>query len=266
MQGLMVKNDYLASQIDHLRAKNTMLANSFENAKANMENMYSHSQKVEANNTRLLHAVRYCYQACEIYEVLMELRISSDRRSNAHYFPSFDYSSLESSTRSPDRTEHHSSTSSSSGKPTAILRARSLLHSLDSDTELQNFIPGTRSRPNGTDFRQTVAVWGGGSSQNTGTTSGLSSMSGGIEGDITPEEVERLRLYIQALILRKNHFTNTLVSVEGQKGLDVVKDWELVKDCLPAGHGGQIMDLEDAANAEELCKIREEKAELRVRG
>ena len=55
------------------------------------------------------------------------------------------------------------------------------------------------------------------------------------------------------------------MSVEGQKGLEAVKDWELVKDCLPAGHRGGIMDLEDAANAEELCKIREEKAEMRVR-
>ena len=86
-----------------------------------------------------------------------------------------------------------------------------------------------------------------------------------MEGDITPEEIERLRLYIQALILRKNHYTSTLIPIEGRKGLEMVKDWELVKDCLPAGHGGQIMDLEDAANVEELCKVREEKAELRVR-
>ena len=264
VQGFRVENEYLRSQLDHLKSRNAMLANSFENAKANMETMYTHAQKVEANNTRLLHALRHCYQACEIYEVLLELRIP-DRRtssSNPSYFPSFDYSSLESSTRSPDR-EHHSSASSSSGKPPAVLRARNLLHSLDSDAELQNYLPGVRSRPNGTDFRQTFAVWGG-SSQNTGTTSGLSSMSGGTEGEITPEELDRLRMYTQALILRKNHFTSTLVSIDGLKGLETVKDWELVKDCLPAGHGGQIMDLEDAANTEELCKVREEKAELRV--
>jgi hypothetical protein len=259
LQESRVRNEHLQSQINHLKSKNTMLANSFENAKANMESMYSHAQKVEANNTRLLLALKHCYQAYEVYEVLMELRMT-DRR-NPHYFPSFDYSSLESSTRSPDR-EHPSSASSTSGKPHAVLRARNLLHSLDSDAQLQKFLP-TRSRPpNGTAFQQTVAAWGG-SSQNTGTTSGLSSMSGGTEGDVTPDEIERLRLYIQALLLRKNHFTSTLVSVEGQKGLEVVKERELVRDCLPAGHGGQIMDLEDAANAEELCKVREEKAELR---
>lgn len=84
-----------------------------------------------------------------------------------------------------------------------------------------------------------------------------------MEGDITPDEIERLRLYTQALIFRKNHFTSTLATIEGVK-LEVVKDWELVKDCLPAGHGGNIMELEDAANAEELSKVREEKAELRV--
>lgn len=85
-----------------------------------------------------------------------------------------------------------------------------------------------------------------------------------MEGDITPDELERLRLYTQALILRKNHFTDTLVPIEGVKGLQIVKDWELVKDCIPAGTGGNIMELEDAANAEELSKVREEKAELRV--
>ena len=85
-----------------------------------------------------------------------------------------------------------------------------------------------------------------------------------MEGDITTDEIERLRLYIQALLCRKNHYTDSLVTIEGARGVEVVKNCELVRDCLPAGHGGQIMDLEDAANAEELCKVREEKAELRV--
>ena len=68
---------------------------------------------------------------------------------------------------------------------------------------------------------------------------------------------------IHTLILRRNiHFTDTLV--RGVKGLQIVKDWELVKDCIPAGTGGNIMELEDAANAEELSKVREEKTELRV--
>ena len=256
-QEFWVRTEHLESQIKHLKAKNTMLANSFENAKSNMESMYSHSQKVEANNTRLLQSLRHCYQACEIYEVLFELRIT-DRR-NPQFFPSFDSCSLESSTRSPDR-EHHSSVSASSGRSNTILRARSLLHTLDSDTQLQNYLPVRQHPPNGTNL--TTSLWGG--SQNTGTTSGLSSMSGGIEGDITAEEIDRLRLYIQALIRRKNHYTDTLQSIDGLHGLEVVKNWELVKDCLPSGHGGQIMDLEDAANAEELCKVREEKAELRV--
>jgi hypothetical protein len=256
-QEFRVRAEHLESQIKHLKAKNTMLANSFENAKSNMENMYSHAQKVEANNTRLLHALKHCYQACEIYEVLLELRIM-DRR-NPQFFPSFNSCSLESSTRSPDR-EHHSSTSaSSSGRSNAILRARNLLHSLDSDAQLQSYLPVKQRPPNGTNL--TTAIWGG--SQNTGTTSGLSSMSGGLEGDITPDEIDRLRLYIQALIRRKKHYTDTLQSVDGLHGLEVVKNWELVKDCLPPGHGGQIMDLEDAANQEELCKVREEKAELK---
>ena len=67
VQVYRVQNEHLTSRLEHLKSKNAMLANSFENAKANMEAMYSHTQKVEANYTRLLHALR-CFQACEVYE------------------------------------------------------------------------------------------------------------------------------------------------------------------------------------------------------
>ena len=122
-----------------------------------------------------------------------------------------------------------------SGPPT--VHVRNLLHSLNSNAELQIFLLGTRSHSYRTNFHQTVDS----SSQNTGATSGVSSMSGGVEGDITPEEIEHLRLYIQALILQKNHYTSTLVPTEGRKRLEMVKEelgaWELVQDCLLAGHG-----------------------------
>ena len=44
--------------------------------------------------------------------------------------------------------------------------------------------------------------------------------------------------------------------VDGLNGLDTVKKVEVEKDCTLAEHSETIIDLEDAANAEELCKAR----------
>ena len=55
--------------------------------------------------------------------------------------------------------------------------------------------------------------------------------------------------------------------MDGLKGLDMdhmVKNPDKVKDCEQAdGSTHHILDLE-AANAEELCKAREERAEMKV--
>ena len=259
LHGFQIENDHLKSCVEHLKSKNATLAHSFENAKSNMEAMYHRSLKVDANATRLSHAVKLCLQVVEVFEVLLELRVSDIRinGSNPNYFPSFDYSSLESSTRSPDHREH------GPVKHSAILRAKALLHALDSNTELQTYFPGARSRPDYS-HHSTHSHWPGTLSQNTGTTSGLSSLSGGIEVDISPGEIDRLKLYTQALLHYQDHLVRTLCKIDGLKALDTVKGGEIVQDCISSEHGGQITDLEDAANSEELCKVREEKAELRV--
>ena len=57
---------------------------------------------------------------------------------------------------------------------------------------------------------------------------------------------------------------STLVPVDRLKGLDMVKKVEIERDCTLAEHSETIIDLEDAANAEELCQARQQKAELRV--
>lgn len=136
-----------------------------------------------------------------------------------------------------------------------------MLHSLDSNTEVQGYMHDVR-RQDYPSNSTNAAHWTGTLSQ---TTSGLSSMSGGMEGEITAGEIERLKLYTQALIRYRDDLVRTLTPVDGLLGLDMVKKGEMVKDCVAAEHSsGNIVDLEDAANAEELCKVREEKAELRV--
>ena len=259
LEGFRVDNEQLKSTVEHLKSKNTTLANSFETAKANTEIMYTQAQSVEANNTRLRHALKLCQQACEVFEVLLELRFSDPRHSgsNPNYYPSFEvYNSLESSTRSPDREQV-------STKHSIANRVRCLLHALEEDTELPKYHSSVRSRPGSGEYQQTNH-WAVTLSQNTGTTSGFSSLSGGLDGEVTQSEVERLKLYVQALLHYKNYLVGTLVSLDGLKGLETVKKGEIEKDCTLAEHSGTIIDLEDAANAEELCKVREEKAELRV--
>lgn len=263
LQGFQVENVHLQERIEHLKAKNTTISHSFQSAKLNMDEMYHTAERIESNNVRLRHALKLSQQACEAFEVLFELR-SGDSRNNpssGSYFPSFDNSSLDSTlTRSPDREQI-------SIKHTAMYcnRARALLHNLDSNVELQDYLPVHTTRQGSGDYRQHMSSWLPGTlSQNTGTTSGLSSMSGGIEGDITQAEMERLRQYTQALLRYKNHLVTSLVTVNGLEGLDTIKKSVIVKDCYPADASGSITELEDAAHAEELCKVREEKAELRV--
>ena len=55
LEGFRVDNEQLKSTVEHLKSKNTTLANSFENAKANIEVMYNQVQGAEANSTRLRH-------------------------------------------------------------------------------------------------------------------------------------------------------------------------------------------------------------------
>ena len=89
--------------------------------------------------------------------------------------------------------------------------------------------------------------------------------------DITPSDLERLKQYSQALVRYENQLVSTMVSVDGLNGLATVKKQERISDsAISEGRGGsgggEANDMEDAAHAEELCKVREEKAELRVSG
>ena len=266
LQGFQIENEHLKKAVDHLKSKHATLAHSFESSKANMDSMYHTALKVEANNTRMKLIIKLCQQACEVYEVLLDLRTSESRNGSTStaYFPSFDYSdSIDAaSTRSPDREAMMI-------KHSPAYRARSLLHSLEGNPELQHYLPPPppvhKSRQNSSDYH--ASHWHPGTlSQNTGTTSGLSSLSGGMEVEISQAEIDRLRLYTQALRQYENHLIATLTSMEGLKGIDLVKKNEIIKDSSLVEQGRvDITELEDAAHAEELCKVREEKAELRVR-
>lgn len=237
------------------------MTSSFEKAKEDEILMYHQAKRYEANNTRLRHALKLCQQACEVNDLLIEYRNIPDGRNhssaNSSYFPSFD-SSFDTTTRSPDRE-------ASIARNCLPSRIRNLLSQLESNPELQSYLPyGKLGKSNG-DYHghghwPLITL-----SQNTGTTSGLSSMSGGTDMEITPSDLERLKQYSQALLHYENHLLSTMVNVDGLNGIGTVKKEEREADSLSSEQGrGEPNDMEDAAHAEELCKIREEKAELKV--
>jgi hypothetical protein len=233
------------------------MTNSFEKAKEDTVEMYHRANKFEANNMRLRHALKLCQQACEVYEILMDYRSLDSRNhgsGNSSYFPSYD-SSFDTNTRSPDR-EGLMSRNCLPG------RVRVLLNQLESNPELQSYLPYGKL---GKGEYHTHSHWPPGTlSQNTGTTSGLSSMSGGTDVEITPSDLDRLKQYSQALLHYESHLLSTMVPIEGLNGLATVKKQEKLSDSLASEQSGDPTDMEDAAHAEELCKIREEKAELKV--
>lgn len=240
-----VENEHLRKKVEHYAAKNDTLSSSFESSKQMATQMYHHSNKVEANNTRLRHTLYLCQQVFEVTDLISEMRDVRvhDQRNPAHAGSGFsmnEYASLDSTTlRSPDNQ-----------KQSLASRTRGMLQALESMSEIQGHMP--------TSFGG--HTWVGNTLSQTTGTSGLSSISGSVEMDI---DMERLRVYAQALRSHIHHLVNTMTPIDGLKGLELVKIPDKVKDCEQSDGSTHILDLEEAANAEELCKAREERAEMK---
>ena len=257
LNGFQVENDHLKSREEHLKTKLTRMTMSFQNAKAEMTAMYHKAKEYEANNTRLRHTLKLCEQACDVYEILLEYKTIDSRHhssGNSSYFHSLE--SLDTTTRSPDRDVPIVRNS-------LPARARVLLIQLEANPELQSYLP--YSRHGGGRGIGDYHCHPGTYSQISNTTSGLSSMSGGTDIEITSNDLDRLRQYSQALRLYESHLVSTMVCVDGLEGIATVKKQEAISDSLSSDPSrGEVNDMEEAAHAEELCKVREEKAELKV--
>ena len=121
---------------------------------------------------------------------------------------------------------------------------------------------GTGLLPDNHHGRGHSDTWVGGNTLSQTTETSSTGISGSVEMDL---DMERLKVYGQALKSNVYHLVSTLIPVDGLKGLDMVKNPDKVKDCEQAdGSTHHILDLEEAANAEELCKAREERAEMKV--
>ena len=117
-------------------AKNDTLCSSFESAKQAAAQMYHHSNKVEANNTRLRHTLCLCQQAFEVLDLVSELRdaCAHNPRNPAHAGSGFsmnEYGSLELTTlRSPDNQ-----------KQSLAARSRVVLQNLEGMLEIRVYLP-----------------------------------------------------------------------------------------------------------------------------
>ena len=208
------------------------------------EYMFCKLAQVEGNNCCLRHITKLCQQACEVHELLYEMKYSPSATSPSFTsFPSDNYSS--------DRNDL--------GKH-VLLRARYLLNDLDSNKELQSHIPVQPAEGS-------LSGWNLSMSQYTATTSGLSSGVSSIgEAELNSNEIDQLKVYYQGLVSYASRLVGSLVEVDGLSQLISLKDPNIVKDSFfDKGKMEQaVADIEDYVDTEELCKIREEKAELRV--
>ena len=240
------ENELLRSRVKHLEAKLQTLTGSFENAKLESEAMFEKLSKVEANNVRLRHATRQCQQAYEIQELLCELRLVDGRvgdTTSSYAMPNFD-----SPSRSPDRDL-------SGVRHILLSRARTLLHTLESSKEeLQSFQPSSQSDTGSLMLGRTLTL---------SVTSGFNSC--GSESELASNEIDRLRSFSQALLGQSSHLIGSIEEIDGLKQLHCVKQPSVTKDTGVGSDGGRVTDMEENTNTEELCKVREEKAELKVK-
>lgn len=255
--------EHLRNKVKHLEAVCQRLTTSFDTAKYEAETMFQKLSQVEGNNTRLRHITQLCQRACEVHELLYEMKFFPSTTSSppGHTFPSFSDNDFSSLPTPSDPRGGDTGTNKS-----VLVRARYILSDLESNEELRPFVPPLVTEGDGK--FPSLSSWNLSMSQCTGTasvfSSGVSSMGGEIELNNT--EMDQLKMYYQGLVSYTSHLMSRLVEVDGLAGLKTLKDPVVIKDCVLDTSKIQqaVADMEEYVDTEELCKIREEKAELRV--
>ena len=248
-----MENEHLKAKLKHAKSKNKTLTGSFENAKADSETMYQKLSKVEANNCRLRHAMLLIRQAYNVQKVLYDMRVLDHHSGGAGSSFSPPVFGMYGSSDRGDST---------GVRNLLVNQARALLHELESNQELQQYLPTTQTYESSNAKTGWMSI-----TQDTGMTSGLSCVSSvGGEGELSSSESEQLAVHSQALIKYSSQLVDTLSEVDGLRGLATLKEPCNAKDCSSSigdPVGGKVMDTGESANTEEVCKVREEKAEMR---
>lgn len=237
---LIVENEHLQAQLKHLDARNTTLNGSFMKAKAETDIMYQKLAKVEANNCRLRNIVKILQESLQFHELMYDIVIWDQNSSRNMPFPP-------AAKFSPPTSTHHSN-----GSSHLMYKANFLIQSVQDNLELRRYLTCDKKDQ-----------WNSSLSQYT--TSGLSSASSGTgDTEVILTEVQKLKMYYQAMLKHSNHLIDTLEEIDGLNKVLTVKEFHVAQDSLLSQDLDRTCDMEECADNEELSKIRVEKAELRV--
>ena len=224
---------------EHLKVKHTTLHQTYRELKDFADSLYEQTNKHMSNEIALKVSLQYCHRVFDMMELANELSATPLSRGTTALSPHFTFDSA--------RPPH-----------TYASRVRQYLHDLDHDQPFQEFVSTSPSE----ELLSSLSL---DLSQNT--TSGISSAtSSSIEGELTAEEMDRLKRYTRYAFAYQKRIGQTVQCLGAMEGRDVMTKYEVGLDGPPVSGTSHVVDIENAVHMEELYAIREEKAELRVSG
>lgn len=286
-------NQHLASQVEHLKADNKYLSHSLHESKELADELYISSKKYECNNELLSRAIRYADQAIEVHCALLCLYdnehsiISINQRMAGH--EPLDYGLFISSQAIADLLVGSEQSLDQTMKQLYDTRhqieqnIRQVISAYDSYPEIQRYlpIPLSHSSSHGRISYKMKRRSGGSSSpgnssradpasKESSLTSGHGSMvslsSQCLDNELAPDDIKRMRKYIEVFNGLKGKTCSQMVSVNSlfdqRKQFDLrVKSPDVRKNTKSSE---QWLDLETAIHQQELSAVKEEKAKLQT--
>ncbi|CAM4556992.1 unnamed protein product [Lepidochelys olivacea] len=236
-----VETERLNSRIEHLKSQNDLLTITLEECKSNAERMSMLVGKYESNATALRLALQYSEQCIEAYELLLALA-ESEQSLILGQFRAAGVGSVGDQTGDENITQMLKRAHDC--RKTAENAAKALLMKLDGSCGGAYAITGCSVQP-----------WESLSSNSH--TSTTSSTASSCDTELTKEDEQRLKDYIQQLKNDRAAVKLTMLELES------IHIDPLSYDVKPRGDN-QRLDLENAVLMQELMAMKEEMAELKA--
>ncbi|XP_068103397.1 colorectal mutant cancer protein isoform X3 [Hyperolius riggenbachi] len=236
-----VETERLNSRIEHLKSQNDLLTITLEECKSNAERMSMLVGKYESNATALRLALQYSEQCIEAYELLLALA-ESEQSLILGQFRAAGVGSV--AEQSGDENITQMLKRAHDCRKTAENAAKALLMKLDGSCGGAFAVTGCSVQP-----------WESLSSNSH--TSTTSSTASSCDTELTKEDEQRLKDYIQQLKNDRAAVKLTMLELES------IHIDPLSYDVKPRGDS-QRLDLENAVLMQELMAMKEEMAELKA--
>ena len=285
-------NQYLTTQVERLKAENQYISRSHKESKDLADELYITAKQYECNNELLTKAVRYADQGLQVYCALLCLYdnehsiISINQRLAGH--EPLDYGLFISSQAIADLLVGSEQSLDLAMKRLYDTRQkieqniRSVIGNYDNLPDIQRYLPvplshsSSHNRPGYRSKRRSLGSSSpGNSSRNEqvsrestsghGSMLSLSSHNESTDNELSPDDIKRLRQYIEVFHRLKKKVCNQMVPVAGalfdqrNKFELKVKSPEVRKDISSSE---QWIDLETAIHMQEISAVKEEKAKL----